>query len=117
MANQLCWSCKKACGGCNWSRWFWPIAGWTATLSILRDYDRPVYSYAITACPEFVLDRWAEERKGRKDSKLDPEKVWEMICSGVAVKDIARIFDVPYNTACGWRKRLIKKHKEADDGG
>ena len=37
MAEQLCWSCSKACGGsdCPWANKLQPVEGWTATPSIV----------------------------------------------------------------------------------
>lgn len=115
MANQLCWSCAKACGKCSWSEYDRnePVPGWTATptkLLIGRDKSQTTGSYAITACPEFVLDRQDDGRGSGRDSVLDPEAVWIMICSGMTNREIAKAFDVPISTAGGWRKKLIKRH-------
>ena len=37
-ADQLCWSCKKACGGCGcpWADKLKPVEGWTAEPAIIR---------------------------------------------------------------------------------
>ena len=53
---QLCYSCKKACGGCSWSKKFEPVEGWTAVPTIIRNGFRnhqDTQSYKITACPEY----------------------------------------------------------------
>lgn len=50
---QLCWDCKKACGGCSWSKNFEPVPGWQAEKRVLYNAKIPVVSYHITACPEF----------------------------------------------------------------
>ena len=45
MAEQLCWSCSKACGGsdCPWANKLQPVEGWTAKPSIV--------TYRIIECP------------------------------------------------------------------
>lgn len=56
---QLCWTCKKACGGCSWSSRFEPVPGWTAVAVAMRYRDgktRDVDTYSITACPEYEED-------------------------------------------------------------
>lgn len=81
---QLCWDCKKACGGCDWSN-HWkhtPIPGWTATPT--RDANG-IPSYCITECPEFERDAYAygasrtppptpEERKAARMRKAIESK-------------------------------------------
>lgn len=57
---QLCWDCKKACGGCSWSKNFEPVPGWIAEERVL--YHRGngekirTSSYHIRYCPEFERD-------------------------------------------------------------
>lgn len=73
--DQLCWSCKNACGGCEWSARLEPVAGWTAkkvkrkgcnssqaigdpgkervTKSGKKIYCYEYETYEITACPKF----------------------------------------------------------------
>jgi hypothetical protein len=52
--EQLCFSCKNACGGCNWSRDFSPVIGWDATPSIVKDKEGYIESYRISGCPEYI---------------------------------------------------------------
>ena len=54
MAEQLCWSCSKACGGsdCPWANKLQPVEGWTAKPSIV--------TYRIIECPLYEK----EKRKG-----------------------------------------------------
>ena len=52
--GQLCWRCKNACGGCNWSKHFKPIIGWTAEPTIIKDSMGDFSSYKIHKCPEFI---------------------------------------------------------------
>lgn len=52
--EQLCWSCKNACGGCSWSSKYQPIEGWEATHVYRIDAGRQMDTYSITACPEFA---------------------------------------------------------------
>lgn len=57
-SGQLCWNCKKACGGCSWSKGFVPIVGWDATPHITdEDNERPIHTYHVKSCPEFVRGR------------------------------------------------------------
>lgn len=118
MSKQLCWSCAKACGGCSWSEYGRnePVPGWTARPTVLPpgpDGGERILSYQITACPQFVLDREAEDRGCGKESKLDREAVWRMICAGMTNKEIAQVFDVPVSTAGGWRRRLKQERSAA----
>ena len=59
--EQLCWKCKKACGGCSWADRFEPVEGWTAEKRVrkynLFDVTATYETYEIRACPEFVKDR------------------------------------------------------------
>ena len=54
-ANELCFLCDKACGGCSWSRDFTPVAGWTATPTRINPGGgaAPTDSWHIEDCPEF----------------------------------------------------------------
>ena len=62
-SNNLCYKCKKAAGGCAWSRSFDPVDGWTAE-PVEPNYRGSYESnpnmmktgYHITACPEFEED-------------------------------------------------------------
>lgn len=51
---QLCWQCKKACGGCSWSKCLIPVVGWTAKPTIVKDSTGDFPSYKIKKCPEFI---------------------------------------------------------------
>lgn len=57
---QLCWTCRKACGGCSWSARFQPVPGWTAqhveAITYHGSQQVRSESYDITACPEYVMD-------------------------------------------------------------
>lgn len=57
--QQLCWRCKNACGGCNWSANLEPVQGWDAEpcRRVYRDSavgTRYIDSYIIRKCPEYV---------------------------------------------------------------
>lgn len=54
---QLCWTCRKACGGCSWSRSFVPVRGWTATPSHIPSNGEYADTYNITECPEYMPDK------------------------------------------------------------
>ena len=55
--EQLCWRCKKACGGCSWSSSFKEVDGWDAEATIVKDEKGAFSSYKIYKCPEFVEGR------------------------------------------------------------
>ena len=59
--SQLCWDCANACGGCEWSRSFQPVPGWTAAPSRrIQNYGetgfKVIDTYRITACPKFTKE-------------------------------------------------------------
>lgn len=54
---QLCWSCKKACGGCSWSKDGEPIKDWTADKNVIPLNGKYAETYKISKCPEYVKDR------------------------------------------------------------
>lgn len=58
-----CWTCRKACGGCSWSKEFKPVEGWDATENILA--DGTLRGYEIRFCPEYEKDL-PEDRLSRK---------------------------------------------------
>ena len=51
---QPCCTCKNACGGCLWSRYFLPVIGWDAEPTIVKDSEGDFASYKINNCPEFI---------------------------------------------------------------
>lgn len=56
--EQLCWDCKKACGGCAWSRNLTPVKGWVAEPTTIRfkgknGVEHITDTYKIFECPEF----------------------------------------------------------------
>ena len=52
--EQLCWTCKKACKKCSWSKDFIPIKGWDAKVILVKDREGSFYSYQIKGCPEYI---------------------------------------------------------------
>ena len=50
---QPCWFCKKALGGCSWSRSGEPVKGWIATPTVISKPPTTVHSYRIDKCPEY----------------------------------------------------------------
>lgn len=75
--TNICFDCKKACGGCSWSEFdpdarqprFEPVPGWEAKPVMLQVGNHAggkvlVETYQITDCPEFERD---EPRK--RDSR------------------------------------------------
>lgn len=59
MAEQLCWSCAKACGGsdCPWANKLQPVEGWTAKKKTTKDCGQEVVSYRITECPLYEKEK------------------------------------------------------------
>lgn len=56
-STQPCWTCAKACGGCNWSDELKPVDGWEAEEFIIKSGKLlPLLSYRITKCPEYEKD-------------------------------------------------------------
>ena len=47
--DSLCWDCKNATGGCEWSQSFTPVDGWEAIPRTIRDDD----SFLVIKCPKF----------------------------------------------------------------
>lgn len=67
--DTICWKCKKATGGCSWSRAFKPVNGWIALpTEVMVGHDKgaqSIPSFDVYACPEFdLLDRLKEEQNG-----------------------------------------------------
>lgn len=52
--DQLCFSCKNACGGCSWSKTFTPVDGWEAKECKIPRTN--IKTYKIKKCPEYVFD-------------------------------------------------------------
>lgn len=48
----LCWDCKNACGGCNWSKNLAPVKGWEVKIA----RSKCQVSYLVVRCPEFKRD-------------------------------------------------------------
>lgn len=54
---QPCFTCKKACGKCNWSRDAKPVDGWKAIPTYIPENERCKDSFKILYCPEYENDR------------------------------------------------------------
>ena len=50
--DSLCWDCRNATGGCEWSQSFTPVDGWEAIPRTIGDED----SFCVIKCPKFVED-------------------------------------------------------------
>lgn len=72
LPETICWTCKKACGGCDWSRSgsaaghnrkVRPVEGWTALRRDVGEFNgsrmRMVESYIVIECPLYE-----EEKRG-----------------------------------------------------
>lgn len=54
---QPCWTCKKACGGCSWSRSFTPVKGWEAVPTHIPSNGEYADSYKIIKCPQYEAEK------------------------------------------------------------
>ena len=62
--EQLCWECKNACGGCDWSRKLLPVKGGEAEETTVgmtvyeegRKIYKQVKSFKIKSCPKFIKE-------------------------------------------------------------
>lgn len=66
--TNICFDCKKACGGCSWSERFEPVPGWKAKKvvqkSIINKKVRVCDTYQIAACPLFERDEKRQRNRG-----------------------------------------------------
>ena len=53
---QSCWTCKNACGRCEWSREFKPVPGWIAEKTFIESNGEYADSYKIIYCPKYIHD-------------------------------------------------------------
>lgn len=53
--QTICWTCAKAVIGCDWSREFKPIDGWTAKPTMLKGRENQK-SFRVIECPEYKPD-------------------------------------------------------------
>lgn len=53
--EQLCWSCKKAAGGCSWSDSLRPVKGWVADAVEYKSQETgsKERTWAIHSCPKY----------------------------------------------------------------
>lgn len=95
-SNQPCWTCKKACGGCSWSKCgengrpqFAPVDGWKAikTIKKHKGYE-DMESYKILFCPEYEKEEPRDEY-----AALEP-KVERLTKARLTTRQIALILDV-----------------------
>ncbi len=75
--TQLCWKCKRATGGCGWSRSGKPIKGWDAEKVTLKDLEGDIRTYKIKKCPLFLPD---DIRQGGE----------------INIRELAEIIKIPY---------------------
>lgn len=53
VSYQICWDCKNACGGCEWSDRLEPVPGWTAKKVKKFDHGLEYTTYSIKKCLKF----------------------------------------------------------------
>lgn len=62
--SNICFNCKKACGGCSWSELdettgevrFEPVDGWDAEKINFDVGGKVIETYRIKGCPQFERD-------------------------------------------------------------
>ena len=59
-AETKCFSCVNACGGCNWSREFKPVDGWTVEIRL----PKKQISSSLTHIPDYFVIECPEYEKG-----------------------------------------------------
>lgn len=52
--ETICWDCQNSTR-CSWADGI-PVKGWTATPTVVHDYDGDYDSYMVTKCPLFQKD-------------------------------------------------------------
>ena len=52
--ETLCWFCRN-CTRCSWADGI-PVKGWTATPTVVRDFNGDFNSYLVEKCPLFKED-------------------------------------------------------------
>ena len=67
--EALCWQCRRATGGCEWSAFLRPVPGWKAERTFHRVKQggavRLAAGIRVAACPKFEQDRRERRQKGR----------------------------------------------------
>ena len=67
---SLRWDCANAVMGCDWSREFIPVAGWTATRRDLHiAVGHATESYIVHDCPAFARDATGGGQKWWQDGE------------------------------------------------
>ena len=58
-SQQLCWTCRKACGGggCPWADKLKPVPGWKAEKKQIRECGKVSVTYHIISCPLYENGR------------------------------------------------------------
>ncbi|MBS5518626.1 MAG: hypothetical protein KHX17_08785 [Clostridiales bacterium] len=67
--EALCWQCRRATGGCEWSAFLQPVPGWQAERTFRRVRRGGAVQLApgirVAACPKFERDRRERRQSGR----------------------------------------------------
>lgn len=93
----LCWSCKKAIGGCSWTETDWsqepprtrfqPVEGWEAVVSKLQmETTRFIPSYRVLKCPQYEKDRGVRDVWVYKPKSGKPRPVYQKSMDGEIIK-------------------------------
>ena len=55
--ESRCWTCQNCFGGCEWSREFNPVPGWTAKKTCIPSNGEYKESYNVLECPKYMEDK------------------------------------------------------------
>ena len=77
--QQLCWTCKKSCGGssgCSWFNGFKPIPGWLARPTIsdtipCKGKMREIKSFHIIRCPLYEKENFKHSHKTKTQRYIE----------------------------------------------
>jgi len=128
-SNSLCWDCQNAVLGCEWSREFEPVPGWTAKPRRMIDNARGTVtmSYNVIKCPKFIKDEPPKKVLKKKDAEKKQRDVMEVefiVAGGQKMTSVGRMTEyiitertkdnelTYYSTYC----KLIRKIKNRNGG-
>lgn len=83
--SQPCWTCKKALGGCCWSKNYKPIKNWVAKKRWLSCGSKLDITYQIQSCPEYEFEpytRCMTVDEIAAQCGISKRTVWRKILSG-----------------------------------
>lgn len=106
--KQLCWTCKNACGNCNWSANLKPVKGWTAREIVKQDSGVCIETYHIEKCPQYMPDNPPKpiRKKGKSLTNGEKNMITTLHNNGMTITEIAHKLNVSRNTASKYSKKV-----------